>query len=332
MTHVVIAETVDRPSDDLSLESSILGPSVDLKFIVYGEDEERFIAGCRGADAVIADLAPLTREVIGELTNCRLVSIAATGFNNVDLDAAADANMSICAISDYCSEEVADHAMMLMLALVRRVMPVHAQIQRDGVWDYNALTGVKGMRDLTLGIIGFGKIGRAVARRASGFGMSVIVHDQFAADGNADAPPVRFCDMPTLLGAADVISLNCALTDTNHNLLDSGEFRQMARKPILINCARGELVNEAALIEALDEGLVSGAGLDVLRDEPPDLEKMALTGRDNVIITPHVAWFSDGALLRCRSHAAQNVRHFLDGNHELVDRYVVRAFDGVREQ
>jgi D-3-phosphoglycerate dehydrogenase len=152
--------------------------------------------------------------------------------------------------------------------------------------------------------------------------MQILAHDHHPTDHMDFLPGVRLCDLTTLLRQSDVISLNCTLNPESENLINADTLNQMQRKPILINCARGELVDEDALAVALDTGRISAAGLDVLRDEPPDLKTSKLAGRDNVIITPHVAFYSDASILESRRISATNVRNFLDGHHELVDRYV----------
>jgi len=325
MIRVVVAEITDDTGRDLSVEQSILGPDVELVLRSCDSNEEHLISGCLDADVVLTDYAPLTRMVIERLERCQLISVSATGYDCVDVEAAADANISVCAIDEYCTEEVADHAILLMLALCRRLVEYHDQVQRENLWQFDSLSGLARIRDMTLGIVGFGKIGQAVARRARGFGMTVIAHDPYPEEAAATDLNVEFHDLPELFAAANIISLNCSLsTDTEH-LIDANAFQQMSRKPILINCARGGLIDEVALAEALDTGLISGAGLDVLSDESPDLRTSRLTGRSNVILTPHIAFYSDASILENRRVSASNIRNFLDGTHEKVRQYIHHA-------
>ena len=206
-----------------------------------------------------------------------------------------------------------------------RLVEYHDQVQNKNLWQFDSLTGISRMRDMTLGIVGFGKIGQAVARRARGFGMTMVAYDPYPNEGVATDLDVQFRDLPELLAAADIISLNCGLSTDNEHLIDARAFQQMRRNPILINCARGRLVDEAALAEALDTGQVSGAGLDVLSDESPDLRTSKFTGRSNVILTPHVAFYSDASILENRKISASNIRNFLDGKHENVRHYIYDA-------
>ena len=274
------------------------------------------------AEVILTAFSPLTRFVIEQLPRCQLISISATGYGNVDLEAAASAGIRICAIDEYCTDEVADHAILLMLTLSRRLIEYHDQVQGEKRWQFDSLQGLSRMSDLTLGIIGFGRIGQAVARRAFGFGLSIVAFDPYPNERVASELGVRFCDLPELYSEADIISLNCGLTTDNEHLINTRAFQQMKRKPVIINCARGALIDEDALLKALDAGQISGAGLDVLSDESPDLGSSPLVGRSNVILTPHVAFYSDASMLDNRRISSTNVRNFLDGNDDDVRRYV----------
>jgi len=322
MTLIVLADTPESNGRDLSLERSILGAGVELVEYLCDGDEDKLVAACKDADVILTAFSPLTRNVIEQLPRCRLISVTATGYGNVDLEAAATAGIRVCAIDEYCTDEVADHAILLMLALARRLPEYHEQVQTNKRWQYDSLQGLSRMSDLTLGIVGFGKIGQAVARRATGFGMSIVAFDPFPNEDAAAGIGARFRTLPELYSLADIISLNCGLTIDNKHLIDTGAFEQMLRKPIVINCARGALIDEDALVKALDTGQISGAGLDVLTDESPDLRSLSLLGRPNVIVTPHVAFYSDASILDNRRISTMNIRNFLDGKDNDVRRYV----------
>jgi len=323
MTRVVLTEPPECEGRDLGVERSILGPDVELVQCICDDNEERLISACRDADVILTAFSPLTRNVIEQLTHCRLISVTATGYGNVDLEAAADGGIRVCAIDEYCTEEVADHALLLMLALCRRLPEYHKQVQEDRNWQFDSLQGLSRMRDLTLGIIGFGRIGQAVARRAQGFGMTIMAYDPYPNEAVIADLGARSCTLSELYSAADIISLNCGLTGDNEHLIDKNAFGQMQRSPIIINCARGALIDEAAMVSALDTGQISGAGLDVLKDESPDLSASKLMGRSNVILTPHMAFYSDASMLDNRTISTTNVRNFLDGKDADVRRYVV---------
>jgi len=325
MTTLIVAEIPENASRDLKVETAILGPEVDIVRYSYDGDDRGLITACRDADVILTDYAPLTRSVIQQLHRCRLISVAATGYSCVDLDAAADAKISVCAIDEYCTDEVADHTILLMLALCRRLLEYHKRVQSRHEWQFDSLSGLRRLRDMTLGLVGFGKIGQAVAHRAAAFGLTIIASDPYGDKKLAAYLGIKLCDLPELFLTSDIISLHCDLTNENRKLVDKRAFGRMSKKPILINCARGELIDEEALLDALDTGQISGAGLDVLTDESPDLLELPLAGRDNVILTPHVAFYSDASMLENRSVSAANIRNFLDGKHAKVRKYVHRA-------
>jgi lactate dehydrogenase-like 2-hydroxyacid dehydrogenase len=323
VTLIVLADTPENTGRELDLERSILGADVDLVEYVCDGDEDHLVSACVDADVILTAFSPLTRNVIEQLPRCRLISLAATGYGNVDLEAAARAEVRVCAIDEYCTDEVADHAILLMLALSRRLPEYHDQVQTEKRWQFDSLQGLSRMSDLTLGIVGFGKIGQAIARRANGFGLSIMAFDPYPNEVVAGSLGVRFCSLAELYSEADIISLNCGLTTENEHLIDTSAFQQMRRKPLIINCARGALIDEEALEKALDTGQISGAGLDVLTDESPDLRSSSLTGRSNVILTPHVAFYSDASMLDNRRISTTNIRNFLDGKDEDVRRFVL---------
>lgn len=325
MTTVLVADTTQTAGLDLDAEASILGPDTNFVRHMYDGNEAGLIAACENADVILTAYVPITRSVIDALPKCRLISVAATGYSCVDIDAAVEADISVCAIDDYCSDEVADHTMLLMLALCRRLLEYHEQVQTDHLWQWDSLSGLRSLADMTLGLVGLGNIGQAVARRASGFGMTVIAHEPYADISSASGLGVRICDLNEIFERSDIISLHCGLSAENERFIDDNAFQRMAKRPILINCARGGLIDEAALADALDTGQVSGAGLDVLTEESPDLAASPLVGRHNVILTPHVAFYSDRSILENRRISASNIRHFLDGKHDAVRKYVHHA-------
>ena len=322
MTRLVVIEVPENAGRDLEIEAPILGSDVAVDHIAYDGDPSSIASACSGAIVIQTDFVPFTRDVINELDSCQLISVAATGYNSIDVDAAADAGISVCAIDEYCTDEVADHALTLMLALGRRLMEYHSQVQNDCRWQYDSLSGLPRFSDLTLGLVGLGRIGQAVAKRAAAFGMTIIAFDPYA---KADDPAAELCSLDELLSRADIISLHCNLSPENRYMIDNAAFSKMSRKPILINVARGELINEADLASALDEGRISAAGIDVLDDESPDLAGSPLRGRDNVILTPHVAFYSDASIRDNRTISAENIRNFLDGNHGAVRKYIHKA-------
>ncbi len=322
MTKIVFIEIPENAGRDLDIERRILGSDVDIDHVTFTGDETEIISLCAAADVIVTDFVPFSRTTIEQLSSCRLIAVAATGFNSIDVPAAADSGINVCAIDEYCTDEVADHAILLMLALSRRLTEYHAQVQQDLSWQFDAMTGLRRMSDQTLGIIGFGRIGQAVARRAVGFGMPLLAFDPYPSEEAASTLGAELCELTELYARSDIISLNCGLSATTERLVDASAFAAMSRRPLLINCARGGLVDEEALMAALDSGQISGAGLDVLEAESPDLGNSKLMGRGNVILTPHVAFYSDASMRENREITAGNIRNFLDGEHDDVRKYI----------
>jgi D-3-phosphoglycerate dehydrogenase len=228
----------------------------------------------------------------------------------------------VSCVGEYCTDEVADHTLALLLALNRHLLAYHHQVQTNRNWRWNEVRGVQRLADQTLGLIGFGRIGQAVCHRALGFGLRVLVCDPLIDALTANRHGARATDLQELLVEADIISLHCNLNATNRGLLNRAAFALMRRKPLLLNVARGALIVEPDLVEALDLGLVTGAALDVLTQDSPDLLQHPLAGRDDVLLTPHVAFYSESALADLRRISAENIRAFLEGRPDEVFRLV----------
>lgn len=307
---------------DLSIERRELPAGARIETFTFRGDAGALAAACREADAVLTDYVPFDGAVLGRLERCRLVSVAATGWDCVDVAAAAARGIRVAAVGEYCTEEVADHTLALMLASERRLRAYDRQVQGAHDWRWNEVRGLRRLAGLTLGIVGFGRIGQAVCRRARGFDLTVL-----ATDPHVDAAELRRhgaepAALGLLLERSDIVTLHCNLDARSRALLDRGAFAKMKKKPLLINVARGALIVEADLADALDRGLVRGAALDVLAGESPDLGHHPLLGRDNVLLTPHVAFYSEAALEDLRRISAANITAFLGGRPEAVFRLV----------
>ena len=209
---------------------------------------------------------------------------------------------------------VADHTMALMLALDRRLKTYIRTVDSEHCWKYYMASKPMGLNSSTLGLFGFGKIGRAVARRARGFGMRVLAVDPHADEQQASELGATITDAKTLLRESDVISNHMNLTAENRHFFDDAGFAAMEKHPIFLNVSRGGSVDEAALVRALDNGLIRAAGLDVLEAEKPDLENCALIGRENVILTPHAAFYSARSIEALQRMSCHNLTDCLTGN------------------
>ncbi|TDR70731.1 D-2-hydroxyacid dehydrogenase [Paludibacterium purpuratum] len=275
---------------------------------------EALLSRCIDAEVLIVNKVRLGRELLQQLPRLKLIAVAATGVNNVDLGACHDLGISVCNVRHYGDETVAEHAFMLLLALFRN-LPHYLQSVRNGEWSQSRQFCLYDapLRDLAgscLVIVGSGGIGQALATRARAFGMNV----QFAERRGRGTPRAGFCTFEEGLSRADALSLHCMLTPETRGLIGAAEFAAMKPGAILINTARGELVDEPALLAALCSGRLGGAGLDVLSQEPPipDAE-LPVCQLSNLIVTPHVAWASQQAMTRLARQVVDNVAAFLAG-------------------
>jgi len=322
---IVVAEMPEAAGRDLSIERQQLPPSACIETFTYRGDKEALIDACRDADAILTDYVPFDGSVLQHLQRCRIISVAATGWDCVDVAAAAARGIAVSCVGEYCTQEVADHTLALLLALNRRLLTYHEQVQTRRDWRWNEVRDVQRLAGRTLGLIGFGRIGQAVCRRVRAFGLEVLVSDPRIDEQTARRHDARLCDIDELLAASHVVSLHCNLHPGNLGLLNRDAFARMRLKPLLINVARGGLIVEADLVAALDEGQVSGAALDVLAQDSPDLGRHPLAGRADVLLTPHVAFYSEAALADLRRISAQNIGAYLQGRPGDVFRLVSAA-------
>ena len=313
---IVIADYPDVLGRELEKEYAFLREVIPDAAIVTHPytDPEAFYREMQDADGLLTAFIPLDKTALDHMPALRAISINATGYNFVDLEETCRRDIPVCAIGEYCTQEVADHTMALMLALDRRLKTYIRTVDSEHCWKYYMASKPMGLNGSTLGLFGFGKIGRAVARRARGFGMRVLAVDTHADEQQAAKLGVIITDAKTLLRESDVISNHMNLTAENRHFFDDAGFAAMEKHPIFLNVSRGGSVDEAALVRALDNGLIRAAGLDVLEAEKPDLEKCALIGRENVILTPHAAFYSARSIEALQRMSCHNLTDCLTGN------------------
>lgn len=258
----------------------------------------------------------LDEETMAQIPGLRYIGITATGTNVVDLAAARQRGIVVTNVPAYSTPSVAEHVFALLLALARRVEG-HSDLVRAGRWtaapDFSFWEGeLVELAGRTLGIVGFGAIGRAVARIGLAFGMAVLVHTAHPERHREELPGVKFVALEELLAASDVVTLHCPLTPSTEELIDARRLALMRPSAFLLNTGRGRLVDEAALAQALNEGRLAGAGLDVLSVEPPAAGNPLLQAR-NCLVTPHIAWATRAARVRLLETVVANVAAYLAG-------------------
>jgi len=276
---------------------------------------DQVVERLQGATVAVVNKVPLRRETLTQLPNLKFIAVTATGYDIIDIAACRDLGIEVSNVRGYAIKTVPEHTIAMILAL-RRCLFAYRQDVINGEWqkaDKFCLFNHP-IRDLSgsrLGIIGEGVIGKAVARLAQALGMIPM----FAAHRGWPRLGTLYNPFEEVLETADIITLHAPLTPNTHNILSELEFRRMARKPLIINTARGGLVSEIDLVKALDEGQISGIGFDVLTSEPPSDNHplMAIADRPNVIITPHVAWASEEAMQALWNQVVENIDAFLNG-------------------
>lgn len=282
----------------------------------YGTTEaHETLERIRGADIVITNKVVISAQAFAENPQLKLVAVTATGVNNVDVEAAKQNGTAVCNIRAYGNESVAEHAFMMMITLMRN-LPAYQRDVAAGLWENSPFFCHLGapMRDLngkTLAIFGRGNIGKTLATYAQAFKMNVV----FAEHKNAQSVRDGYVSFDEAIRSADVVSLNCPLTPQTANMIGEAELQQMKSGAILINCGRGGLVDEAALVAVLKYGQIGGAGFDVLTQEPPRDGNPLLKARlPNLIVTPHIAWASQEAANRLFDILLDNINRFMAGN------------------
>jgi D-3-phosphoglycerate dehydrogenase len=269
------------------------------------------LAVARDADAVLVTYAKLPGELLKELKRCKVIGRFGLGVDNIDIPAAAQLGITVTYVPDYCLREVSDHAMALLLALARKI-PFSDRLVQSGRWEVPPIVPLRRLEGQVLGLVGFGNIPRALAPKAQAFGLKVITHDPYVSADMVNALGVENTSFEDLLGRSDFVSVHAPLLPATRGLMNAAAFARTKKGAFLVNTARGPLVDEAALVAALDSGHLAGAALDVVTVEPLAKDS-PLLGRDNVILTPHTAFYSVEALEELQTKCATDVARVLSG-------------------
>lgn len=324
-------------SIDIHVDKTGLRNLPDAEFVdAPCSTEDEIIAVAHDADAIVALLEPYTEKVIQSLSSCRLICTPKTGYDNINIAAATEKGICVSCVPAVSSEEISDHAFALLLACARKLYREDKAV-RSGQWrsihgpEMQAIwRGIMPLRGQTLGLIGFGRAARPMVPKAKGFSLRVIVYDPYIPDSivlETGAEPV---ELERLLRESDFISIHSALTKDNRHMLGYEQFRLMKPAAYIINTARGPLIDERALLEALNHGMIAGAGLDVLEVEPARMDNPLLM-LDNVIVTGHSAHYSDPSTEAIRRRALEDVALVMKGelplglvNASVKECYVAR--------
>lgn len=280
--------------------------------VAQRKTSSELIPFCRDADALLVQWATIDRDLIDSLKACKVIVRYGIGVDSVDLRAAGERGIPVCNVPDYCIDEVADHAVALALSLSRQIPQTDAAV-RNNVWKITPPTPFLAYRDQTFATAGFGRIARAVLSRAKGFGFKLAAYDPFVGDSAFAAAGVRKLELAELLRESCILSLHLPLTDQTKHFLRRESLATMRHDSIIVNTARGGLIDSAALAAALTAGTISAAGLDVFETEPLPTDH-PLRQAPNVTLTSHTAWYSEGSVPALQRRSAELVLRGLQGN------------------
>ena len=318
---MAVVAVTDHVFPDLDRERAMLADADhELRYEGNATTPEEVAAAVREADAVLNCYSPIPTDVTRSLDRCRIIARYGIGLDTIDIVAATETGIIVTNVPDYCIDEVSDHALGLILALGRGVVRLDRRV-REGAWSPMDAAPLHRLRGRTLGLVGFGRIARALATKASAVGFKVRAFDPFLSSESVESAGVEPCDLATLLAGSDVVSLHAPLSPETRHMIGADALAALPRGALLVNTSRGPLVDLAALREALASGHLGGAALDVLETEPPAADDPLLS-RSDVIVTPHAAFYSEESMVELRRKAAEQVLEALAGR---VPPYAVNA-------
>lgn len=292
----------------------------NLKVVsVESEEKDALLNAVRDA-AVLVDIArPIGADIIDAMEKCELILTLSVGYDCVDVAHATEKGIPVCNTPAYCTDDVANHAMTLILSLSRKLEIIIPRT-RAADWEYKYTKPIFNYTNKVFGIIGLGKIGRAIVPKAKGFGMSVTAYDPYVDDDIFRQLGVeRTYELHDLLEQADYLTIHAPLTAETRGMIDEKALAAMKKRAVIVNTARGHIIDEKALVNALKKGTIAGAGLDVLQQEPPTPDEPLLS-LDNVIVTPHIAWYSEESFVRDMAQGMDELIRVVNGKRP---RYIV---------
>lgn len=302
--------------NDLNLITKEMTDEFDVKVVPDATPKE-IIEKCKDADALIIGYESITNEVMDALPNLKIVQFMAIGVEGIDLQYAKSKNIAVSNVPTYCLNEVADHAAALILSINRKICQFNKTVQ-DGKWDIRLYQDITRLGKSTVGLLGFGNIPKTLNKRLQGFGCKVLAYDPYISKEVGLEHNVDIVSLDELLQRSDYISCHLPLNKHTDKVIDKEVFDNMKDGVVFINTSRGGVIDEGELIKALDSGKVSYAGLDVLTDEYPDIANHPLNHRDNVVLTPHIAYFSQDSEKDLLIFAGRSTKNYLQNNTQDV--------------
>lgn len=304
--------TDDRYDGDYDAERSILSAhDIDLA-VTHCTTPAAVLSACSDADAILCNLAPVTADVVAGLDRCKVIARYGVGYDNIDVDACTRRGIQVTNVTDYCAEEVSDHALALLMACARKVARRDAQV-RAGIWNVGRKDPVYRLAGKTFAFLGFGMIARCLLRKIRGLNFAeILVVDPYVDQDQVAAEGCRAAGLDEALGEADILSLHMPVTEDTREVIDTAALSRMKPTAILVNTARGALIDEQALAQALRSHTINSAGLDVHASEPlPD--DSPLRALENCVLTDHTAWYSEESMQELKQKVARNVVDVMAG-------------------
>lgn len=297
--------------------------NVDIEVYEY-KDENRsdFLEKMKNVDALLTAFIPIDEDVFLIAKNLKVISINATGYDNINLKKATEYGVGVCPVGEYCTEDVAEHTITLMMSLNKNLKAYTYDIENNYRWKYDIVEAPERISLKTLGIFGLGKIGKKVSEIAMALGMNVIANDPYVTEEIANELNIKLVSADYIYENADIITNHMNLSNSNQQYFTEKEFLKMKKNPIFLNLGRGLSVSEMDLAKALDNGIIKAVGLDVLSGETPTLKNHILLNRDNVIITPHSAFYSKQSFYNMQKISCENIVYFLSNKKNKVFRLV----------
>lgn len=283
--------------------------------IAQCKTEEEIIEASQGAVALINSDIPISRKVIESLPDLKVIARYGIGVDHIDVEAATDHNVFVANVPEFCRDEVADHALALIMSLTRKIVSLNQSV-KQGKWDFSEAAPLHRINTQTVGLISYGSIARNLAKKLRAIGFKVIAYDPYYPTTNQD---VELVSLEELMGRSDVVSVHSPLVKETFHMINKEVLDLAKPNAIIVNCGRGSIINESDLIDALKAGKIAGAGLDVVEQEPMELSN-PLRSMDNVILTPHAAFYSEEAYQELKRKTTLNIMDVLQGNQP---RYLV---------
>ena len=314
--NVVVTDYIEN---DLDWEKQVLAEEdIGLEaFQLKNELEDEIYESVKSADVIVVNMAKMTASLIERLENCRLIIRHGIGYDNVDVDACTRNNIQFANQPDYCTIDVAEHAITLILASARRLFPAQHTLHDSSVrgeWDFSKLFPLYRMEGKVLGIVGLGRIGRQVARKLSTFGFELIAADPYIDRSLFEEYGVRRVDLDTLLSRSDFVTIHTPLNEETRHLVNEESLRKMKKTAYIINTARGPIVDQEALARALEQQSIAGAAIDVFDEEPPP-RSHPLFEQENALLTPHISWASVESSWDIRKSIVDDIMRFASGGN-----------------